>query len=186
MPRHTAMLPSPATRERVARSAGRGPLQHSDKVLMTAKYKEPPMNRTAGIAVDPITASDAEIAAALEHASVPCLLMSMIHMSGDTSLLDGPNRPQFCFLNDVQCAMTPEQQAAVRAQALEIVRAYRDRGCTPAARVGMVISAAAGAKQARCGRPSPGASRHPLPRGGRGQYILPLSRVRERMPRRGR
>ena len=79
---------------------------------------------------EPITDDDATIAAALEEASIPCLMMSMIHMTGDTGLLDGDIRPVMAFLNDMQCAMPPEQQAVVRRRALEVVKAYRDRGCT--------------------------------------------------------
>ena len=36
---------------------------------------------------------DELIARALEDASIPTLMMSMIHMSGDASLLDGTIRP---------------------------------------------------------------------------------------------
>jgi 4-hydroxyacetophenone monooxygenase len=79
---------------------------------------------------EPINDDDAAIAAALEEASVPCLMMSMIHMSGDTSLLDGDIRPVMCFLNEMQCAMSPEQQAQMRGRALAVIKAYRDRGCT--------------------------------------------------------
>lgn len=79
---------------------------------------------------EPITDDDAVIAAALEDASIPCLMMSMIHMTGDFTLLDGDIRPVMCFLNDMQCAMPPEQQAEIRARALDVIRAYRDRGCT--------------------------------------------------------
>ena len=77
-----------------------------------------------------ITDDDATIAKALQDVSVPTLMMSMIHMSGDASLLDGPLRPQGIFLNEVQGFMSPADQAAVRARALEVIRAYRDRGCT--------------------------------------------------------
>ena len=79
---------------------------------------------------EPITDDDATIAAALEQASVPCLMMSMIHMTGDASLLDGDIRPVLAFLNDMQCAMPAEQQAELRRRALEVIRDYRDRGCT--------------------------------------------------------
>jgi 4-hydroxyacetophenone monooxygenase len=37
-----------------------------------------------------ITDDDATIAAALEDVSVPALMMSMVHMTGDTSVLRGP------------------------------------------------------------------------------------------------
>ena len=76
----------------------------------------------------PITASDADIAAALEDGSAPTLLLSAMHMSGDFSLLDGPLRPQGCYLNEVQGFMSPEGQAEARALALDAIRRYRDRG----------------------------------------------------------
>jgi 4-hydroxyacetophenone monooxygenase len=79
--------------------------------------------------VHPITDDDATIAKALEDVSVPTLMMSMIHMSGDTSLLDGSLRPQGIFLNEVQGFISPQDQAAVRAKALEVIKAYRDGGC---------------------------------------------------------
>lgn len=73
--------------------------------------------------------SDDEVAAALEDVSVPTLLLSCIHMSGDPSILDGPLRPQGLFLNEVQGYMSPEDQAAARALALDVIRDWRDRGC---------------------------------------------------------
>lgn len=77
----------------------------------------------------PITDNDSDIAAALEEASVPVLMMSMIHMTGDASILDGALRPAGAYLNEMQGFMSPEDQAAVRAQALDIIKAYRDGGC---------------------------------------------------------
>lgn len=71
---------------------------------------------------------DAAIAAALEDASIPTLMMSMVHMSGDTSLLDGELRPAGVYINEYQGYMSEEDKAAVRAQALEIIRAFRDGG----------------------------------------------------------
>ena len=88
------------------------------------------MSHTINPAGEPISDDDATIARALEEASVPCLLMAMIHMSGDATLLDGELRPVMCFLNETQCAMSPESQAEVRRLALDVIRAYRDRGCT--------------------------------------------------------
>jgi len=81
---------------------------------------------TAGV---PITDDDASIAAALEDVSVPTLMLSMLHMSGDTSILRGSLRPQGVLLNEIQGFMSEEDQAAVRAQALEVIKAYRDGGC---------------------------------------------------------
>ena len=71
---------------------------------------------------------DATIAAALADASVPTLMMSMVHMTGDASLLDRDLRPRGIFLNEVQGFMSPEDQAAVRAAALEVIKKYRDAG----------------------------------------------------------
>ncbi len=77
----------------------------------------------------PITDRDDAIAAALEEASVPALMMSVVHMTGDPSILRGALRPAGIYLNEIQGFMTPEDQAAVRAQALDAIIAYRDRGC---------------------------------------------------------
>ena len=57
-----------------------------------------------------ITADDAAIARALEDASIPTLMMSMIHMSGDASLLDGPLRPAGVYINEYQGYMTEEDK----------------------------------------------------------------------------
>jgi 4-hydroxyacetophenone monooxygenase len=76
-----------------------------------------------------IPADDALIASALEDASIPTLMMSMIHMSGDASLLDGTLRPAGVYINEYQGYMSDQDKAAVRAQALEVIKAFRDRGC---------------------------------------------------------
>ncbi|HUR13301.1 MAG TPA: NAD(P)/FAD-dependent oxidoreductase [Mycobacteriales bacterium] len=78
---------------------------------------------------EPFATSDEDIARALEDVSIPTLLLSCVHMSGDTSLLDGPLRPQGLFLNEVQGYMSEEDKAAARALALDVIRDYRDRGC---------------------------------------------------------
>jgi 4-hydroxyacetophenone monooxygenase len=63
----------------------------------------------------PITDDDASIAAALEDVSIPTLMLSMVHMTGDASLLRGPLRPTGVFLNEVQGFMSEEAKAQVRA-----------------------------------------------------------------------
>lgn len=80
--------------------------------------------------IRPITDDDATIAAMLEDLSVPALLVTLVHLNGDASLLDGDLRPQGIYLNEVQGFMSPEDQAAARALALQVIRDYRDRGCT--------------------------------------------------------
>jgi 4-hydroxyacetophenone monooxygenase len=78
----------------------------------------------------PIVADDAFLAAALERASVPTLVMSLVHITGDPSLLRGPIRPQPAVMSEVQGYLTEQEQAQIRAQALEILKDYRDRGCS--------------------------------------------------------
>ena len=77
----------------------------------------------------PFDDADAAIAAALEDVSIPTLLVSLVHMTGDTSWLDGPERPQGVYLNEVQGFMSEEAKAAVRARALPAIAAFRDAGC---------------------------------------------------------
>lgn len=83
---------------------------------------------------DPFTADDAHgtdaaIAATLEDVSIPTLLLSMVHMTGDPSWIRGDVRPAGLFLNEVQGFMDEETKARVRVDALEVIRAYRDGGC---------------------------------------------------------
>ncbi len=78
----------------------------------------------------PVTEDDAFIAAALEHASIPTLMMSMIHISGDAALLDGDIRPHTAVLGEIQGYLDEAQKAKVRRQALQVIKQYRDRGCT--------------------------------------------------------
>ena len=53
-------------------------------------------------AEQPIVESDEFIERALQHAGIPALMMSMIHMSGDTGLLDGPIYPNTAILGEIQ------------------------------------------------------------------------------------
>ena len=78
----------------------------------------------------PITEDDATLARMLEHASVPTLMMSIVHVTGDTSLLHGAIRPKKPMINEYHGGLTAGENAAVRAAALEALKAYRDRGCT--------------------------------------------------------
>jgi 4-hydroxyacetophenone monooxygenase len=76
-----------------------------------------------------ITESDEAIAEALEHASIPTLLVCMAQISGDRSILEGPIKPGPVVMNEVQGMISDEDKAAVRVRALEILKAYRDSGC---------------------------------------------------------
>jgi 4-hydroxyacetophenone monooxygenase len=86
-------------------------------------------NPHAGLPFTAEDMSDDDLAAALEDVSVPTLLLSCVHMSGDTTILDGPLRPQGLFLNEVQGFMSDEDKAAARSVALDVIRDWRDRGC---------------------------------------------------------
>jgi len=77
----------------------------------------------------PFTTSDVQIAAALLDVSIPTLMLSLVHMSGDADLIRGELRPAGLFLNEVQGYMSEEDKAAVRKIALEVIADYRDRGC---------------------------------------------------------
>ncbi len=83
-------------------------------------------NQWAG---EPFNSSDQEIAEALLDVSIPTLMLSLVHITGDAELLRGPLRPAGLFLNEVQGFMSEEDKQAVRDLALPIIRAYRDKGC---------------------------------------------------------
>ncbi len=77
----------------------------------------------------PIREDDAAISSALESASIPTLLVSMVHVTGDTSWLRGDVRPRTAVMGDVQGFLSEEEKARVRRDALGVLRAYRDGGC---------------------------------------------------------
>lgn len=77
----------------------------------------------------PFTSSDEEIAEALLDVSIPTLMLSLVHMSGDAALIRGALKPAGLFLNEVQGYMAEDDKAAVRALALDVIADYRDRGC---------------------------------------------------------
>ena len=80
-------------------------------------------------AEQPIVESDEFIERALQHAGIPALMMSMIHMSGDTALLDGPIYPNTAILGEIQGFLPQKQQDQVRRQALEVIKQFRDNQC---------------------------------------------------------
>ncbi len=83
-------------------------------------------NPHAGV---PITDDDDAIAAALTDLSIPTLMLSLVHITGDPELIRGALRPQGLFLNEVQGYMSDQDKAQVRRLALDVIRAYRDGGC---------------------------------------------------------
>ena len=77
----------------------------------------------------PFTSTNEEIAAALEDVSIPTLLLSLVHLTGDSSIIRGHLRPAGLFLNEVQGYMADEDKAEARALAVGLIAAHRDAGC---------------------------------------------------------
>ncbi len=73
----------------------------------------------------PIEADDEQIAAALQDAHIPSLVLSLVHMTGDVSLLRGDIKPVVEFLSSDD-GLTDAQRDAVRQQALQVLAAQRD------------------------------------------------------------
>jgi 4-hydroxyacetophenone monooxygenase len=76
----------------------------------------------------PFTTPTADIETALADVSVPTLLLSLVHITGDTRFLRD-YAPAGLFLNEVQGFMSEEDKARARAEACEVITDYRDRGC---------------------------------------------------------
>ena len=82
-------------------------------------------------AAEPFTDDDQVIAAALQDVSVPALLCSLVHMTGDPAWVRGDVRPRVAVSLDIQSGIPPDEQAQVLRLALPTIRAYRDGGCQP-------------------------------------------------------
>ncbi|MGE5596279.1 MAG: flavin-containing monooxygenase [Hyphomicrobiales bacterium] len=74
----------------------------------------------------PITASDEEIAKALEDAFLPALLPALAQATGNIDLLREDLRPVGVALGVEQGGMTPQAQVEARALALEAIKSLRD------------------------------------------------------------
>src|SRR6185312_12091019 len=85
-------------------------------------------NRFAG---EPFTDDDDAIAKALADVSIPALMCSLVHMSGDPSFIRGDIRPRIAMSLDVQSGMPDEEREEMRRRALPVLAAYRDSGCEP-------------------------------------------------------
>ncbi len=82
--------------------------------------------------IEPLTASDDEIRAAVADAHLPsflpALLPALAHATGDDSLLDPSLRPDPELLRDESAGLTPDQQARIRALTVDTLIAVRDGG----------------------------------------------------------
>jgi 4-hydroxyacetophenone monooxygenase len=86
-------------------------------------------NRFAG---EPFEDADAAIARVLEDVSIPALMCSLVHMSGDLSWMRGDIQPNVGMSLDIQGGMSESDMAEVRRRAIPVISAYRDGGCIPA------------------------------------------------------
>ncbi len=78
----------------------------------------------------PIGVDDATITRMVAGANMPALMMAIIHMTGDPALLDGRVLPPRLRIHDVRGRMPPADEAFLQAQAIDAVRAWRQRGWT--------------------------------------------------------
>ena len=77
----------------------------------------------------PFSDDDATIERALEDVSIPALMCSMVHVTGDPSWIRGDLLPQGSMLNEYQGYMPEAMLAEVRRRAAPAISAYRDAGC---------------------------------------------------------
>ena len=88
-------------------------------MVITHGRAEPEMTGRNPHAGEPFDTSDEDIAGALADVSIPTLMLSLVHMSGDPDLIRGRLRPAGLFLNEVQGYMCEEDKAEVRGLALD-------------------------------------------------------------------
>ena len=82
--------------------------------------------------LETITEGDDDLRAVLEDAELPPLLPALAYATGDLTLLRDHLRPDPLLLGMPQGGLTEEQQAEIRALALEVLVRFRDQGCVPA------------------------------------------------------
>jgi 4-hydroxyacetophenone monooxygenase len=63
--------------------------------------------------------------------SVPALLCSLVHMTGDPAWIRERPLTQLPSSADYQCGLTAEERADFTRRALPVIAAYRDGGCEP-------------------------------------------------------
>jgi 4-hydroxyacetophenone monooxygenase len=80
---------------------------------------------------EPFVEDDAAIAEVLDDVSVPALLCSLVHMTGDPLWIRDRHLRVLPSSSDYQCGLSAEEQADIRRRALPVIAAYRDAGCEP-------------------------------------------------------
>lgn len=76
-----------------------------------------------------IKEDDAAIEKALLEANIPALMTALVHITGDTSIIDGDIKLDNDLFGDPQGGISEAQQAEMRSIALEALKKYRDSGC---------------------------------------------------------
>jgi len=87
-----------------------------------------PRNPHAG---EPFDDADDTIEPVLQDVSIPALMCSLVHMTGDPSWIRGDVRPKPGMTMDFQGSIPEEDRAEIRRRALPAIAAYRDGGCQP-------------------------------------------------------
>lgn len=80
-------------------------------------------------ASSPITEDDAFIESMLGDASIPTLIMSLVHITGDVKFLRGSIRPRTPYMGEAQGGLSEEEKASIRSVALQALKEFRDNGC---------------------------------------------------------
>jgi 4-hydroxyacetophenone monooxygenase len=80
---------------------------------------------------EPFTDGDEAIAAALNDVSIPALLCSLVHMTGDPSWIRDDIKPRYAISLEFQSGIPEDEQDEIRRRALPVIAAYRDGGCVP-------------------------------------------------------
>lgn len=80
---------------------------------------------------EPFADGDDAIAGALEDVSVPALLCSLVHMTGDPAWIRERTLRAVASSMDYQSGLTADEQSDVRRRAVAVVARYRDEGCRP-------------------------------------------------------
>jgi 4-hydroxyacetophenone monooxygenase len=79
----------------------------------------------------PFDDDDGAIARALEDVSIPPLLLSLVHMTGDPSWIRDRPLPYVASSADFDSGLPEDVRDEVRRLALPVIAAYRDAGCEP-------------------------------------------------------
>ena len=75
-----------------------------------------------------ITDDNEFLATALDDLSIPALVASVVHITGDPTFLRGPIRPREFVMNEFQGKLSEEEKSILRAKALQAVTVWRDAG----------------------------------------------------------